>query len=588
MRTRALPALVGIVAIFLAALPAGRIAAQSTVPTVASGYHAPTAEPSPPALVGVTERPFVGIALQDAVTMALLRNPDLAVSAGNVRIARFDVMESKAPFDVQLHLEPSSSFSVTPPLNLFFSGPGEVGEYTCHPFIGPPYPCATEGPGNVIQHEYSFAGGIAGQSVSGTTYAAGITRTRTYNNTLINLFNPSYQSSLNLSATQPLLRNLGMNAAKRAFKLSLTNADENEAEALLDASNTIAQVDDTYWDLVAAWCDVAIQEDALKEAITQQRSTVRLAKGGVAPPIAAVETQTQVSNFQDAVFSALENVADLQNRLKGLIVSDPKDPIWSANLVPSSPVQELPSAGDLATIVQLAQQYRPEIRLARDQRRQADLDHAYAKNQELPQADIQASYQSNGFAGVLAPVPGIETNQCTQIPTGQCPTPPPETQGKMGTATANMWAWRYPTFNIALIFNIPLHNEVARSLVQQSAQEQEQAAISMQGVEMRIGAEARNALQVYQSSLSRLYAARQSRVAAEAVYASEVRKFNSGGSTTFLVLQRQVELAQARGRELRAQTDLNKAVVELQRVEGTILTANGVNLQTLGSKALTH
>ena len=158
----------------------------------------------------------------------------------------------------------------------------------------------------------------------------------------------------------------------------------------------------------------------------------------------------------------------------------------------------------------------------------------------------------------------------------------------MGKATANMWAWRYPTFNIALIFNIPLHNEVARSLVQQSAQEQEQAAISMQGVEMRIGAEARNALQVYQSSLSRLYAARQSRVAAEAVYASEVRKFNSGGSTTFLVLQRQVELAQARGRELRAQTDLNKAVVELQRVEGTILTANGVNLQTLGSKALTH
>jgi hypothetical protein len=57
-------------------------------------------------------------------------------------------------------------------------------------------------------------------------------------------------------------------------------------------------------------------------------------------------------------------------------------------------------------------------------------------------------------------------------------------------------------------------------------------------------------------------------------------------STTFLVLQRQVELQQARGAELQAQTDLNKAVVEVQRVEGTILTDNGVNLQTLGSKAL--
>ncbi|MBV8067799.1 MAG: hypothetical protein JO113_07465, partial [Candidatus Eremiobacteraeota bacterium] len=53
-----------------------------------------------------------------------------------------------------------------------------------------------------------------------------------------------------------------------------------------------------------------------------------------------------------------------------------------------------------------------------------------------------------------------------------------------------------------------------------------------------------------------------------------------------LVLQRQVELEQARGQELQAQTDLNKAVVELQRVEGTILSDNGVKVQMLGSQAL--
>jgi hypothetical protein len=53
-----------------------------------------------------------------------------------------------------------------------------------------------------------------------------------------------------------------------------------------------------------------------------------------------------------------------------------------------------------------------------------------------------------------------------------------------------------------------------------------------------------------------------------------------------LVLQRQVELNQARGSELDAQTDLNKSVVELERVEGTILSSNGVNLQTLGTQAL--
>lgn len=110
----------------------------------------------------------------------------------------------------------------------------------------------------------------------------------------------------------------------------------------------------------------------------------------------------------------------------------------------------------------------------------------------------------------------------------------------------------------------------------------------MQRVQEQIGAEARNALQAYRTSLAQLNAARKTRRAAEAVYASELRRFHQGASTTFLVLQRQVQLAQARGLELRAQTQLNESIVELQRVEGTILAGNGVDLQTLGTRALAH
>jgi hypothetical protein len=54
------------------------------------------------------------------------------------------------------------------------------------------------------------------------------------------------------------------------------------------------------------------------------------------------------------------------------------------------------------------------------------------------------------------------------------------------------------------------------------------------------------------------------------------------------VLQRQVQLEQARGSELQAQTQLDQSIVELERVEGTILTTNGVNVETLGSQALTR
>jgi outer membrane protein TolC len=600
MKTRALSALIAIVALTTAVLPVQRISAQPddplpsratiptaipttllpAVPSVAPGFRAPQVAPSAAAIIGVTQQPFVGISLQDAVAMALLKNPNLAVSASNFKVARYQIVEAKGAFDVQLHLEPSSSFSVNPPENFLEAGPGELGKYT-------PGPIFTTGPGNIIQHQSTFQYGVGGQTENGTTYQAGIQQQRTYNNTTFNAYNPYYLATLNLSVTQPLLKNFGMNAAKRQLKLALINADASTAQTLVDSSNTISQVEDAYWNLVAAWRNVAIQEEALKQAITQQQSNVRLAKRGAAAPIDAVESETQVATFQDDVFSALQNVSLLQNQLKGLIVADPADPIWSANLMPSSSVLQLPSAGDLKTIVAEGLQNRPEVRQAEDKRLQADLDRAYAKNQALPQADVQATYLSNGFAGLLTPVPALLKNQCINVSLLlNCPTPPPQTQGNMAFAYHNLWAAYFPTFNIALVVGYPIQNNLARGLKGAASEESRQAAILLQGVAERIGVEARNALQSYQSALSRLNASRQSREAAEAVYASEVRKFHNGESTTFLVLQRQVQLAQARGLELQAQTDLNRSVVELQRVDGSILKNNGVDLRTLGTETL--
>lgn len=552
------------------------------VPTVAPGYKAPEAAPSSAEIIGVTQQPFVGITVQDAVAMALLKNPNLAISASNVKVARYQIVQAKGPFDLNFHVEPSSSYSVQPPENLFFAGPGTQTIVNGQP---------VNNPGNIIQHQSSFSYGLNGQAVDGTTYSAGIQQSRTYNNTVFNAYEPSYAADLNLALTQPLLKNFGMNAAKRQLKLSFVHADASSAQTLVDASNTITQVEDAYWNLVAAWRNVAIQEEALKEAVAQQESNTRLAKRGAAAPIAVVESSTQVSNFQDKVFSALQAVAELQTQLKSLVVADASDPIWRANLMPTSPILQPPAIGDLDQIVAAGLKNRPEIQQAADQRQQAEIDRAYAKNQALPQADAQVTYESNGFAGLPTATPPFfkRVSGVCQPNTDLvlvCPQVPPETRGTMAYAYHNMWAADFPTFNIGLTVGYPLQNSLAKGLKGAAAEEERQAAIASEGVVSGIGSEARNALQAYQSALSRLNASRHAREAAEQVYASELRKFHNGASTTYLVLQRQVQLAGARGQELRAQTDLNEAIVEIQRVEGTILTANGVQLTTLGSQAV--
>ena len=254
--------------------------------------------------------------------------------------------------------------------------------------------------------------------------------------------------------------------------------------------------------------------------------------------------------------------------------------------MPSTSVQELPSASDLATVVAQGRANRPEVRQAQDKRLAAAIDRAYAKNQALPQADLQMQYESNGFAGIPAPVTKFIAGICSSEGLIACPTPPPNTQGAMAWAYHNMWAGYFPTFNIALIVGYPIQGHVAKGLRGLAGEETTQSELLMQGVYERIGAEARTALQSYQSALSKLTAARTSRESAEAVYASELRKFHKGTSTTFLVLQRQLQLDESRLRELQAQTQLNQSIVEIERVDGTILTSNGVNVQTLGSQAL--
>src|ERR1700677_938608 len=93
------------------------------VPNVAPGYGAPANAPLPTGdLVGVNQ-PFVGIGLQDAITMALQRNTDLAIAESNNRIANYQIVAAKGAYDVQFQLVPSFSHEVEPAESPFSTGP---------------------------------------------------------------------------------------------------------------------------------------------------------------------------------------------------------------------------------------------------------------------------------------------------------------------------------------------------------------------------------------------------------------------------------------------------------------------------------
>jgi len=560
------------------------------VPDVAPGYAAPANAPLPTGdLVGVNQ-PFVGIALQDAITMALQRNTDLAVAQSNNRIAYYQIVAAKGAYDVQFQLVPQYVHSVQPATSPFQAGPNG---------------------GPITQISDGISAAFTGMSSTGGHYSLSGSEAAIQNNAELNSYNPFYQTAIALNYTQPLLRGAGDGSpVRRQLLVAKANAQLQASQLLAQASQTVTNVSNTYWDLVGAWRDVAIQEEGLRNSQAQAASNQRLAQRGAAAPVDVVESNTQINVFQDNVFAALQNVQALQTQLKSLVLANPADPLWLANLVPTSAVLQLPPEPKLDDLMVTALRNRPEFTQLRAQRLVATANLAYAKNQLLPQLDLGLGVTANGFSGVpnnLSGTPFFQTlggeitaldqlianYNATAAPANQIPfvvpnfgTTPAFQTGRLGQSWQNLGNFRFPTYTVSLTLQFPLGNRTAKANYGIAAEQAQQVAVQELALLQRVRSESINAIQGLRETQYRLAAASAARVAAARVLLSEQRRFTAGTSTTFLVLQRQLDLANDEGRELQAQTSLNKAVVQLNAVAGTNFAAYNIEVDNVGTSTL--
>ncbi|MGH7716096.1 MAG: TolC family protein, partial [Vulcanimicrobiaceae bacterium] len=506
--------------------PASPIPIPSTVippvPVVNPGYGAADSGQPDANLVGVRQTPYVGIALNDAITMALMRNTNLAVSQADRRIAAYQIVAAQGAYDVKFQLQPSFTHAVQPPTNLFQTGPNGGG-----------YTVDTLGAN----------AGFSGQTLGGTHYSAGASGSRTTSNLASDSFNPYYPTALSFNITQPLARGAGIDDARRQLELARINADTNTDETLATAEQTIANVSDTYWDLVAAWRNVAIQEEGLRNAIAQAQSNQRKVRAGSAAPVDVVETNDQVAEFQGNVFSGLQTVQQLQTQLKSLMLGNPADPAWMANLVPTTSVAQVPSEPTVDQVLIAALGNRPEIAQVRDAQRAANVNVAYAKNQMKPQIDLGVGYTTNGFAGnpvnpLSSPVTGLflsEANAINQLiavankslAPGQQLTPLPPlnfnspgyVQGGLGTSYENLFSNRFPTYSAQVTIALPLQNRAAKGNYDVALEQARSVEVNEIALIQRLKMESANAVQSLRAAHARLIAATTARRAAEEVYA---------------------------------------------------------------------
>lgn len=552
---------------------------QLPVPPVASDFRAPQKPLPELTRVGVDMNQQRPLALRDALSMALANNKDIEVARENVRIAEFDLRGAQGIYDPRVNM---SAFyeRAENPISSFLSGGQD---------------------GSTIQSDYTGTARLEGETPAlGGRYRLDFSSVRLTTNNAFVALNPQYPTALTFTYTQPLWRGLKIDNSRRLIEIARKNLSLTDAQFRQRAIDTITNVQRAYWDLVFALRSLQVQRDAVTVARTQLEHNQRLVREGTLAPIDVVAAEAQISTYEQGVFSALEEVSRAENNLKNLIAENQQSPLWSESIVPSDPVDLQVPEISLPDALQTAMENRPELQQSTLAKEINQIDQRFFKDQTKPAVDLVGTYGINGLAGSVSTAgvnPFTASNVLLRervdqlsVRAGLDPLPivPPQTLspdllGGYSQSLQNLLANRYNNFRVGVQISLPLRNRTAEANLGRSLVEGERIATQREQLEQNIQVDVRNALQAMRSAEARLRAASATRAANEQQFASEQRKLDAGQSTTFLVLERQTQLTTARGLELKAQTDLNKAIADLQRATGNALRANSIVVSVKGN-----
>jgi HAE1 family hydrophobic/amphiphilic exporter-1 len=554
--------------------PTPAVSAQQTmkVPAIAVDYKADTRSPLPSLTrVGVDTNDQQPLSLRDTIALALQNNKDIEVARDNVKIAEYDLMTARGSYDPRLTAQ-----------NYFER-------------IKTPATSVLSGASKLETDDITGTARFEGLSPKyGGSYHIDFSSIRLSSNSVFNVLNPSYPTALTFSYVQPLVRGLRFDLPRRQIEVAKKNLSLTDAQFRQRAIEVITNVQRSYWDLVFALRNLQIQRDSLTDAREQLAHNRRMVTEGSLAPIDVVAAETQVANFEQAEFSALEDVTRTENNLKNMIAENQQARIWNLSIIPSDQVDLTVPQVALPDALKLAMDNRQELKQSDLAREINLLDQKLYRDQTKPEIDIVGSYGMTGNAGTQVTTPNPLTSSNDQLRarvnelstlSGLQPLPAPPTVailpdlfGGYFQSLSNLGSNQFNNFRVGVSISLPLHNRTAEGLLGHSLVEGKRIATQREQLEQLIQVEVRNALQSLSTTEARLRSAAVARSTAEQQYESEKRKLDAGQSTVFLVLERQTALAVARGNELRAQTDLNKAIAELQRATGNSLTANNVTV----------
>lgn len=572
------------VAVSLAKEPAGNSAvSEPGTPPVLLESSTETRGVAPTTRIGVQTAEPLSLSVDDAIRRALLNNNGIEITRDDVRFQETQIRSIRGFYDPVFTVSPTFSRNST-------TGGEPTKDFNVNAnvtqFIRP-------GGGNYqfffnnSRTENAFAQAqVSSGSLEGGTSAI-------------------YSSSTGFRYTQPLFRNFSIDNNRRQLKIAKKVLEQTDADFRRQTIETIAQVQRTYWDLVFALRDQQNRTANLDLARESLRQVEAKISAGASAPLERAEIETELATREADLLVATQQVSIIENTLKQLVLRDVQSPEWQRTFMPTDTPAFSLDAVRLDEAVADAMNNRPELRRLKLASDINQLDVDFYKNQTKPQVDLNTTFSLNGLArsgtgegftsnfftraqdvSLFAAINQTRFDSglplLTEPPPIVVPAQPSYLFGGFNRSLANVFRTDAPNFSVGVTISFPFGNRTAKANLAGARIREDQLETQTRAQEQTVIVEVRNAVQAVETARQRVLTTRRARENAEIQLDGERKLFDAGRSTTFLLFQRENALTNARNSEIRAETDYNKALADLQRVTSTTFEANNIVVESPG------
>lgn len=356
--------------------------------------------------------------------------------------------------------------------------------------------------------------------------------------------------SLDFTVRQQLLRGggLGVNLASlRQAKLASLASEYNLRGFTEDL---VAQVEQTYWDCLTAQRQITIFEDSLVIAQNQaQEVRDRIDVGKVSESETAA-AEAEVAQRESSLIDARSNYDTLRISLLRLLNPNAGSlrPV-ELNLL-SDPVIPSVELIDVESSIQLAQRMRPDVNQTRLQIQQDDLEVVRTRNGLLPQLDVFITLSKSENKTHYAELFLVNTVADDDDSV---------------------------TTQIGAEFSYPFGNRGPRARYNRSKMTRSRNLLALANLNQLVEQDIRTAYIEVERSRQQIEATAVTRRLQYITLEVEREKYRLGRSTILLVSQAQRDLLTAQINEVQATAAYLKALVNLYRLEGSLLERRGVD-----------